>query len=130
MLYEAGLYTLDLDYIDQNGDVEVISEKSIKEDGIDTQTLVLGWALLRVVFNGKSMNELDSVRFTHPSMSYSLISHQQNEHGNKDLVAPWRRHQSMPKGYLQVREKVFLIPVPAGGHWTLLVLDLRKDVPF
>ena len=29
----------------------------------------------------------------------------------------------MPKGYLQ-------IPIPAGGHWTLLVLDLRKDVPF
>ena len=28
------------------------------------------------------------------------------------------------------KEKVFLIPVPAGGHWTLLVLDLRKDVPF
>ena len=130
MLYEAGLYTLDLDYIDQNGDVEIISEKSIKEDGIDTQTLVLGWALLRVVFNGKSMNELDSVRFMHPSMSYSLIGHQQNEHGNKDLMAPWEKVSEHAKRLFADKEKVFLIPIPAGGHWTLLVLDLRKDVPF
>ena len=37
------------------------------------------------------MNELDSVRFMHPSMSYSLIGHQQNEHGNKNLVAPFEK---------------------------------------
>ena len=130
MLCEAGLYTLDLDYIDQNGDVEIISEKSIKEDGIDAQTLVLAWALLRVVFNGKSMNELDSVRFVHPSMSYSLIGHQQNGHGNKDLMAPWEKVSEHAKRLFADKEKVFLIPIPAGGHWTLLVLDLRKDVPF
>ena len=96
--------------------MEIISEKSIKEDGIDTQTLVLGWALLRVAFNGKSMNELDSVRFMHPSMSYSLIGHQQNEHGNKDLMAPWEKVSEHAKRLFADREKV-LVGIGPCWYW-------------
>ena len=47
MLYEAGLLSMDLELIDVNGGVEVVSEKSIKENEVDLQPLVLGWALIR-----------------------------------------------------------------------------------
>ena len=55
-------------------------------------------------------------------MSYGLIVHQNNEYGHKELVAPWEK--------ISDEGKLYLIPIPAGGHWTLLVLDLRMGVPF
>ena len=45
MLYKAGLLSMDLELIDVHGGVEAVSEKSIQENGVDQQTLVLGWAL-------------------------------------------------------------------------------------
>ena len=61
MLYEAGLLSMDLELIDVNGGVEVVSEKSIKENEVDMQTLVLGWALIRCVANEKKLDELGPV---------------------------------------------------------------------
>ena len=88
VLFEAGLLSMDVELIDVNGGVEVVSQKCIKENGVDQQTLVLGWALIRWVANEKKLDELGPVRFMHPATSYGLMFHQNNEYGHKELVAP------------------------------------------
>ena len=64
----------------------------------------------------------------HPSICYGLIFYQNNEYGHKELVAPWEK---ISKVVMRLRaSSIYLIPIPAGGHWTLLVVDLRMGVPF
>ena len=64
-----------------------------------------------------------------PSISYGLIFYQNNEYGHKELVAPWEKISEVAKRLFADEGKLYLITIPARGHWTL-VLDLRMGVPF
>ena len=80
--------------------------------------------------NEKKLDELCPVRFRHPSISYGLIVfYQNNAYGHKALVAPSEKISKAMRLFAD-EGKLYLIPIPAGGHWTLLVVDLRMGLPF
>ena len=123
MLLEAGLMSEDPDLQDESGEeVIVINDKEVEKHGVEVQTMALGWSLLRWFANGKSLNPLVGIDWLHPCLSVSLLLGDEAP-GTipMDKVA-----QAIVKTFDE--KKIYLVPISAGGHWTLMVLDLREGI--
>ena len=85
---------------------------------LDHQTIHLGWLLMSYFMNQKSLSELDQVCFVPPPLVHAVAASDAIKVG-LDVSGC----ETALKAMLKKDAKMFLFPISAGFHWTLLVLD-------
>ena len=116
ILSEAHLYKVDEDKL------EVISEKSHE---ILSQTLILGWILMRwrqdLPLSLPSAHQLHEVNLVHPELIGLYLQAQE------DCVPESIVHFRKCIKDFSIGAKRLLLPICAQGHWCLLTLDFTES---
>ena len=100
-------------------EVELIG-KEVPANGIDQMHILFGWHVLCYMASGKQFDGIPGITLLDPSISCPLALPAADQHHEPDLLQKLKQLviQKMSKN-----EGTFLVPLAAGGHWSLLVID-------
>ena len=100
-------------------EVELIG-KEVPANGIDQMHILFGWHVLCYMASGKQFDGIPGITLLDPSISCPLALPAADQRHEPDLLQKLKQLviQKMSKN-----EGTFLIPLAAGGHWSLLVID-------
>ena len=119
ILLQSGTVHEDVDQMDLVWDDVDLVPKVMEANGLDGQTIVYGWLALSYFASGKKLDELQGISMLSPSLICPLAAEKVDEHQfvSKDLLGNLLQKRMVGK------DGIFLCPLAAGNHWSLLVVD-------
>ncbi|CAK9008654.1 Uncharacterized protein SCF082_LOCUS9965, partial [Durusdinium trenchii] len=117
ILIEAGTIGEDVDDQESWDPVEVIGPKC-PDGGLEAQTIVFGWLLLQYMSKGKQLGSMDGITMLFPQLLWCLV--------NEKAEVDHERCLDALKFEMRGKDKIFLCPLVAGNHWTLMVVDKKS----
>ena len=114
MLLNMGCLKLEIDGDEEVETVEIVQADNLPRGGLRDQTMVMGWEAIRWALGCD-----DSVVGISPLLTHFFLQHQEYEadHEHGHVVTELQR--------LLSTDKLFLFPIYADSHWTLLCMDKR-----
>ena len=114
MLLNMGCLRLEVDGDEEVETVEIVKPDTLPRGGLRDQTMVMGWEAIRWALGCD-----DSVVAVNPVLTHFFLQHQQYEADPEHGPVVTELHR------LLATDKVFLFPIYASNHWTLLCVDKR-----
>ncbi|CAE7236277.1 unnamed protein product [Symbiodinium sp. CCMP2592] len=114
MLLNMGCLRLDIDGAEEVDNVEIVQPDTLPRGGLRDQTMAMGWEAIRWALGCD-----DSVVGVNPVLTHFFLQHQQYEADPEHGPVVTELHR------LLSTDKLFLFPVYASHHWTLLCVDKR-----
>ena len=118
ILLHTGTVSEDIDD-EFNDDVELVG-KDVHPSGIDGMHILYGWHFLKYMVQNKKFDEIPGIQLLDPSLCCPLALPSAQQHHEPELLEKLRKVLVHKMG---TNEDTFLIPLAAGGHWSLLVIN-------
>ena len=92
-------------------------------NGIDGMHILFGWQALKYMVTGKKFDEIPGLTLLDPSLCCPLALPADKQHHDPELLDKLKK---LLVHKMSKDEGTFLVPLAAGGHWSLLVINKNK----